>query len=349
MRVHDPCSAGRSVVAAVFALALLAAGAAHSAEATPAPPTSPAALRPADRIKVSLHYEIQAADLLIALEEGYFAAQGLDVEVVRWSNSTAMLPALAHGEVDFSTTSSLSPSYINLIHRGARLRLVAARSVHAVDSCPYVAFVARSELIDGGRLRDLPSLRGLRIGTTRTAPSFYYWARLLERAGLTPGDVELKAIPDDVKVEAIARDLVDVISTLEPKITHLVDSGEGRIWLPVSAATPDRQNTFLLFGPRLLDQRRDLGRRVMAAYLAGRAQYLEGKTDRNVKILAAAMHMEPDLVRRICWPYQSADPRIDGAGLEDFQRWALAEGLIDAIVPYSTLVDDGFLERRGSP
>ena len=168
------------------------------------------ALSARDRVTVSLHPEIYAADLLIALDEGYFEAQDLDVEIVAWSNSTAMLPALAHGEIDFSTTSSLSPSYINLIQRGAQIRLVAARSVHQVGACPYVAFVARSELIDSGRLSDLSSLRGLRIATTRTAPSFYYWARLLERAGLTTDDVVLKSVPDDLKVEAIARDLVDV-------------------------------------------------------------------------------------------------------------------------------------------
>jgi ABC-type nitrate/sulfonate/bicarbonate transport system substrate-binding protein len=328
MRIHDPSSAAgrRYLVAAALTLALLGRGAA----------------RARDKVVVSLHFEIYAADLVIALDEGYFEAQDLDVEVVAWSHSTAMLPALAHGEIDFSSTSSLSPSYINLIQRGAQIRLVAARSVHQVDACPYVAFVARSELIDSGRLSDFASLRGLRIATTRTAPSFYYWARLLDRAGLTPEDVVLKAVPDDLKVEAIARDLVDVATTIEPKVTRLVSSGDGKVWLPVAAATPDRQNTFLLFGPRLL-QRRDLGRRVMTAYLAGRAQYLEGKTDRNVKILAARTHMTEDEVRAMCWPAQSADPHIDAAGLEDFQKWALGEGLIDAIVPYSTLVDDGFL------
>ncbi len=329
MRANDPSPAtGRRLVAAVaLTLALFGGG---------------DALLARDKVVVSLHAEIWAADLLIGIEEGYFAAQGLDVEIVAWSSSTAMLPALAHGEVDFSTTSSLSPSYINLIQRGAPIRLVAARSMHQVGACPYVAFVARSELIDSGRLNDLASLRGLRIATARTAPSFYYWARLLERAGLTTDDVVFKNVPDDLKVEAIARDLVDVTSTIEPKVTKLVSSGDGKIWLPMAAATPDRQNTFLLFGPRLLRER-DLGRRVMAAYLAGRAQFLEGKTDRNVRILAARTHMEPDEVRRICWPAQSADPRIDPAGLEDFQKWALGEGLIDAIVPFSTLVDDGFL------
>ncbi len=211
MRIHDPSSAAgrRYLVAAALALALLGRDAA----------------RARDKVVVSLHFEIYAADLVIAIEEGYFAAQGLDVEIVAWSNSTAMLPALAHGEIDFSSTSSLSPSYINLIQRGAPIRLVAARSVHQVGACPYVAFVARSELIDSGRLSDLASLRGLRIATTRTAPSFYYWARLLDRAGLTTDDVVLKGVPDDLKVEAIARDLVDVATTIEPKVTRLVELG----------------------------------------------------------------------------------------------------------------------------
>ena len=306
----------------------------------------------ARRSRSPVHPEITTADFLITLDGGHFAAQGLDVETVTWTNSTAMLPLLAHGKVDVSTTSSLSPSYINLIQRGAHIRLVASRAVHDASSCPYVAFMARSEILDSGRLTtDLASIRGLRIGTDRSAPSFYYWARLLDRAGLTTADVVLKNVPDDIKAEAIARDLVDVVSTLEPKISRLVASGDGKVWLPIAAATPDRQNTFLMFGPRLLDQRRDLGQRVMAAYRAGRAQYLEGKTDRNIAILAARTHMAPEELRRICWPSLSTDLHIDPAGLEDFQRWAVSEQLIDAVVPYSTLVDDSFLEtqRPSSP
>ena len=45
-------------------------------------------------------------------------------------------------------------------------------------------------------------------------------------------------------------------------------------------------------------------------------------------------------------PRAWADAGIDPAGLEDFQRWAYNEQLVDAVVPYSILVDDAFLERE---
>ena len=319
----------RIVITAALVLALVSAGAASAG----------------DKVTVSLRLEMVFPELLIALEEGFFEAQGLEVQVVPWHGADAMLPALATGRLDFAPTSSLSPSYINVIQRGAPIRLVAARTVHAVGACGYVAFLARTALIESGRLEGLASLKGLRVATDRTEPSYYYWSRLLERAGLTVDDVVLKNVPDEIKVEALARDLVDVISTLEPKITRIVDSGHGKVWLPVSAATPDRQNTFLLFGDRLLHERRDLGHRVMAAYRAGLAQYLEGKTERNVEILAKRTRLDPDEVRKLCWPTVSRDGRIDPAGLADYQEWARGLGLIDAVLPYSALVDDGFLER----
>jgi ABC-type nitrate/sulfonate/bicarbonate transport system substrate-binding protein len=83
MRLDAPPTAAgrRCFLAAAFSLALCGSATALAR----------------DKLVVSFQPEIYAADLLIAVEEGYFEAQGLDVEVVAWSNSTAMLPALAHG------------------------------------------------------------------------------------------------------------------------------------------------------------------------------------------------------------------------------------------------------------
>ena len=48
----------------------------------------------------------------------------------------------------------------------------------------------------------------------------------------------------------------------------------------------------------------------------------------------------------MCWPQVSVDGYIGGRSLQEFQVWALEEGLIDAIVPREQLVDDRFLPSR---
>ena len=61
----------------------------------------------------------------------------------------------------------------------------------------------------------------------------------------------------------------------EPEVTQALDSGAAEIWIPGHLIAPDFQSTFLLFGERLLERERDLGKRFMRAYLRGVERYLE--------------------------------------------------------------------------
>src|SRR6185503_17032973 len=148
----------------------------------------------------------------------------------------------------------------------ARLRLVAAGIVNAPGDCGYSSFLARPELIDSGRLDQPGGLRGLRIDTEPTATSYYAWSRLLAQAGLTMKDVEIVDVPSTGRMEAFSRQLVDLSTITEPWRTRLVRSGHARLWRKESDALPNAQMSFVVFGSRLLDERRDLGVRFLAAY-----------------------------------------------------------------------------------
>jgi NitT/TauT family transport system substrate-binding protein len=304
-----------------------------------------AAVAPAaDKVVFNYRPEVTSADVLIALDEGFFADEGLEIESTPWKGNESMLPPLAQGKLDVVITGSFSPSHVNVIHRGARVRLVRARSVHAPGECSYDAYVARPELIDSGRLAGIETLRGLRIGTDRTSATLYLWERLLAQAGLTIDDVETVDLATNVRALALDRGLVDVVSLTEPRVYHAVSSGHGKVWRGVNDALPGHQKTFMMFGPRLLDQRRDLGSKVMRAIARATRQYVDqGKSERNVEIIARHSRMTPELVRALCWPRWSVDGRIDGPHLEAMQAWALGKGLIDAAVPTAGLVDEGFL------
>ncbi len=297
-----------------------------------------------DKVTCQVTRRLSSIVAHIAEAEGFFADEGLDVELVVWDRGSAVIPSLAHGDIDVSATGRAIAAHLNVIQRGARIRLVAARTVNDPARCPYFAFVARSVLIDSGRLSDIGSLRGLRIDTDRTQSSSYYWSRLLTMGGLTFADVELVEIPGSALPDAIAKGLVDVCSPSEPVTSRIVRSGHGRLWFAHSDVLPGHQSTFLVFGRRLLDERRDLGRRFLAAYMRAARQYVaEGKSERHIEIAARQTKIAADDLRQMCWPSWSADGRIDARSLEEFQAWALEQGLIDTIVPMSELVDESFL------
>jgi len=149
----------------------------------------------------------------IAQDRGFFEDEGLDVEFIVWQRNGAAMPALAQGQIDVGTTGPLNPRYFNLIQRGGRIRLVAARGVHATEGCAYAALVGRTDLMDSGRLSDAASLRGLRISTERTNSNYYTWDRLLVSGGLTMDDVELRDIPSLAKLDAFAQGRIDAGDT----------------------------------------------------------------------------------------------------------------------------------------
>lgn len=301
-----------------------------------------------DKVVFRVTKRLSAVVAHIAIAEGFFEEEGLAIQIVPTDSSTLLIPAMARGKVDVSMTGQFDAAYINIIQRGARVRLVAARTAHTTDDCSYFSFAARSELIDSGRLTAPSSLRGLRIATDRTAGSYYYWSLLLASGGLTFDDVEIVDVPTAAKPEAMAKGLVDVVSQSEPWTSRIVSTGKARIWRPVSDVLPNHQSSFLVFGRRLLDERPDLGQRFMSAYMRAVWQYAkEGKSERNIEIVANQTRMNRDELREMCWPQPVIDAQIDDRSLQQYQEWALAEGLIDAIVPREQLVDDRFLPRPG--
>jgi len=297
-----------------------------------------------EKVTFAFDNRITSVELLIGIERGYFAEQGLDVQTAVFNGTTETLPSLARGAVDVAPTGAFGAAYINVIQRGAQIRLVAARSVHGTDACDYTSFVARRGLVESGRLSDFASVRGLRLLVDRTSSQYFYVSSLLRLGGLQASDVTLVSLPLPMTGDALARGLVDVGIGTEPSTFRMVSAGAASVWRPFSDVAPGQQSTFLMFGSRLLGERRDIGRKIMAGWLKAVADYRqEAKSDRNVALVARLTHMPEAEVRELCWPAWSPEGRIDPAGLERVQRWALEEGLIERVSPYSELVDDSFL------
>jgi hypothetical protein len=81
----------------------------------------------------------------------------------------------------------------------------------------------------------------------------------------------------------------------------------------------------------------------MLAYREALERYAEGKTARNVEILAAATGEDPALVRDACWLAMRADARIDLASLLAFQAWAVAQGFVATAATPAQLWDSSFI------
>ncbi len=158
-------------------------------------------------------------------------------------------------------------------------------------------------------------------------------------------DLNISGHPPSVDLEALANGSIDLTAIAEPWVTRLVESGQGVIWRPAQAIIPDFQWSYVLYGPNLLQANGDVGRRFMVAYLKAVRQFNRGGTDRNVEILSRHTGLDPELLKRACWPVFREDGSINALSFLDFQAWALASGMIDREVTVEQACNTTFVAQ----
>jgi NitT/TauT family transport system substrate-binding protein len=296
-------------------------------------------------LKVVVAPYLTYAPIFIAADEGFFAEERLRVEPVRIVSSAEGLPALDRGSVDV-LGGGLNAALLNAIARGAGIRVVADKGYVDPEACDSHALMVRRTLAPAGRLRP-SALRRRRVAVNRAALTGYYLDTFLRREGVSLGDLEIVDVPDSILSEAFRNGSIEAAVTSEPWITRIERTGQAIVALRATQIVPGFPYGFIVYGRRLREDDPDLGRRFMAAYLAGVRRYEQGKTPRNLDILVRHTRLERAVLEDACWPAFRRDGGVDIDAVLAFQRWALDRGLVDAPIDARAFWDPGFLEATG--
>lgn len=293
------------------------------------------------------------APIYIALGEGYFAEEGLDVRVHMISGHAATsLLMVDQGEIDV-LTGGVFLGLFNAIDEGSAVRVVADVGHFAPDACSPWALVAERNLAGSGRLGPPASLRGLRIDMNPNISEGYFVETYLRRDGLSLEDVEIAEVPLPARQEAMNRASIDMTAISEPWLNRILADGHA-VHVNANEVVPGLPFATLIFGRSLLTERREAGRRFVSAYLRGVQRYRAGKTPRNVELLSASTQLSAEELGRACWPTVKSDGSIEIAALQEFQRWGFEKGLIDRVLDPAEYFDPSFLaetratEARGT-
>lgn len=306
--------------------ALLILLAVSACASTPAPISPQAPTAPRVKLKVLYLQFLAYAPYFIADAEGYFAAQGLDVELVRVSGMAEGVPALLQGDIDVMA-GTLSAAYLNAIGRGGRMIFVADKGYLDPKGCASGGIVARPELAKSGLTAD--KLRGLNISAAVQSLPGYVFDKFLSTYKLTLEDVKLVSIPDTILSESLSKGTVDLGQATEPLLTQVLQSQSGVIVTTNEQLFPDSTFSFMIYGPNLLDKNPEAGRKFMVAYLQAARQYDQGKTDRNLDIISKATGIDREDLKKICWQPIREDGQIKMGALAEYQAYLLRHKLLD--------------------
>jgi len=287
------------------------------------------ARRELPKVRLSVSHLLNWAPIMIAKDEGFFRDEGIDVEFMNQLTAQEDLVALLTGDLDVMSGPTHA-AFFSAISQGAKIKIVAGGGYLARNGCTFYGIVRRP---------DHPGVKRLRA--SRDGLSRFITSRMLESVGIDINKLDVMRVPDPVAARSLEAGSIDAIAAAEPLLTRL--EGIGPVWLAAEKIVPDFQWSTIAFGERLLYRDRATGARFLRAYNRGVAQYLEGKTERNVAIIAKATGEDPDLIRRACWLPIRSDLSVNWQSLEEFQTWAKKGGLLQHILSREQATDSTFV------
>jgi NitT/TauT family transport system substrate-binding protein len=346
-----------TILAAAFLLAACATPTTQTPEPTEAvvatPEVTDAATETAEpteapvetvKLKTVLLPFMSWAPLSIAYKEGYFSEQGIELEFIEMERSADAIPLLAQGQLDVLAGVS-SAGLFNLMAQGEPIKIVADKGFIDPDAeCSYSPIVARTALMESGELKSAADLAGRTLVARQGDFSEYIMDKLLESGGVGHDDVTWVDVPLTASIDAFKEGSIDSVYVAEPWTSRIIGSGVAQQFADDADLIPDSEVAYIFYGPNLITDRPDVGERFMVAYLKGVRQYLEGKTERNIALMAEHTELEPDFIKAACWPPMRADGTINTEGVVDFQEWAIERGYMEETVAPDVFWDPHFVE-----
>jgi NitT/TauT family transport system substrate-binding protein len=327
--------------AAILVASGLAAGSAAQTADKPRAPLSPP-------VKVAVGTIGSASDVgfFIALERGYFKAEGLDVKLEFLDSAVKMIPALATGDIHVAS-GGIGAGLVNAVSRGIALRLVADKGTLYPGS-GYQVLLLRKDV--AAKVRTAADLKGLKIATSgamRTIDGIIM-GRLAVSAGLAPSDIEIVDLNFPNMVTALAKKAVDGALIIEPFATRAVDQGSAVRWKPADEIMPGVQIAGVFYGPKFMESEPKAAERFMVAYVRAIRDYndefLSKKNqDPIIAILTKYTRIkDPAVYKRITPPAIGANAEVNLASLKDFIGVWKEHKLIGEIDP-AKVVDERYI------
>jgi ABC-type nitrate/sulfonate/bicarbonate transport system substrate-binding protein len=205
--------------------------------------------------------------VFIALDRGFFAAEGLHVTPVFSQNGAEIVPELATGKIDVALASP-GASLFNALSIGVDARIVADCWVapKTAGTNDYAFIDARKDLAPNGHFNRRDA-KGLNFGITAHGQMTELFASMyLQSAGLSLADVHLVELPFPAMEVAMRNRAIDLAASIEPYPTLGARSGASVKVAGITALMPGYVQAVLMFGNRVGKQHRDIGVRFMRAY-----------------------------------------------------------------------------------
>jgi NitT/TauT family transport system substrate-binding protein len=286
------------------------------------------------KIKVAVLPILDALPIFVAESQGYFKAQGIEVEIVPVSSAPERDQLMQSGQVDAILNELVSTIFYNQ----EETRVVTVRYLRvATSEYPMFRIIASK---DSG-IANVDDLKGIPIGISEGTVIAYVTDRILEKQGFNQDEIEVIAIP---KIP----DRLALLTSGELEAGVLPDPAaslvlmQGGVMVVDDTTYPEISCSVLSFSASAIEENPDGVRRFLAALEQATAD-INADKERWTDLLAEKSLVPPPLMGSYKVPDFPLASAPTEAQFADALDWAQEKGFVSAELRYEDSIDSTFL------
>lgn len=241
------------------------------------------------------------APTYVALEKGFFADEGIEIELHRFNSPGIAINSIASGDLDFHGAAGW-PTLFTKFSADPTLFKVPISAIETRE-----LFTGRILVSKDSQIETLSQLKGKRIGTYKS-PSTRLYIKLILSKYLDPEkDITLIELSNpSLQVPALAEGKFEALYTYDPYGTIALKKGVGRVLVDAVRVT-EFMDPFPAFGnamsQRFVFEHGDTARRFMKA-LNRAARWIEGNFEETKKICMKYTPVKDEEIALACGMYE---------------------------------------------
>ena len=278
---------------------------------------------------------LETMPIYVAEQEGYFAEQGIQVELVPFSSAIERDTAMQTGQIDGELNDLISAALLNKDEDRVR---VVRTSTETTDEWPMWSILAAP---DSG-IDSADDLRGVEIAISTNTVIDYMTHHILVAEGLAPEDIatiEVAKIP--IRLEMLLSGQVQAATLPDPLASLAIKQGARRI-------ADDRDYrirvSVISLSTQALKEKQNTVRKFLLAYEQAVAVLNSNPGQYQDLLIEKGRVPEPVRDSFTMPPFSPAAVPTEG-DVTQVMGWMIERGLLDKRLAYDQIVDASLLPK----
>jgi NitT/TauT family transport system substrate-binding protein len=287
---------------------------------------SPVAATAQIKLKVGLLPFSEALAAVIADKQGFFKAEGLEIEVTKFQSGAAAVPVLQSGRIDIAFSNTVST--LQAIEQGLDAIVLAPAAV--VRSAPPDTTTAI--LVRKGTVKSIKELEGKRMAVNViNSTAWLHAVAALDLHGVDHSKVRFTEVPFPQMNDPLLNGQVDAIGQVEPFRSALMATDKAEIvsWPYVETAPRSDITQYLALTP-WVEKNRDTAVKFARAVIKG-AQFAKSNEAATREINVAYTGLNPALKDKVLLAELGTAVNVAGMArtMELMQKYGMLKKPID--------------------